>query len=171
MECKDEISSFRGAFSFLSNFYPAAVEYEGDIYPTVENAYQAAKTLDRRLRPQFVNCRPSTAKRLGRALSVRPDWLRVREKIMNDLLVKKFSDEWMAKKLLETGDRPLVEGNKWGDTFWGRCDGVGVNKLGMILMEIRSSIREARRRERSIGERLERIAEVKQARARRGQYV
>jgi len=39
--------------------------------------------------------------------------------------------------LLQTGDEELIEGNKWGDRFWGVCKGKGKNNLGKILMKIR----------------------------------
>ena len=34
----------------------------------------------------------------------------------------------------------LIEGNEWGDTFWGTCDGIGENHLGKILMRIRNEM-------------------------------
>lgn len=41
-----EISDFSGGNHFLSNFHPSPVTMDGVIYPTVEHAYQAAKTID-----------------------------------------------------------------------------------------------------------------------------
>ncbi|MCD7839045.1 MAG: hypothetical protein LUG46_00305 [Erysipelotrichaceae bacterium] len=38
-----EINRFRNEYAFLSNFYVVDIEYEG---PSVEHAFQAAKTLD-----------------------------------------------------------------------------------------------------------------------------
>ena len=38
----------------------------------------------------------------------------------------------------------LVEGNKWGDQFWGMCRGYGLNRLGGILMQIRAELREGK---------------------------
>lgn len=32
--------------------------------------------------------------------------------------------------------------NTWGDKVWGVCNGEGENRLGKILMRIRSEIRE-----------------------------
>ena len=32
----------------------------------------------------------------------------------------------------------LVEGNYWGDTFWGICNGEGTNWLGILLMAERA---------------------------------
>ncbi len=37
---------FKGKYDFLSNFAPSAVELDRDDYPTVEHAFQAAKTSD-----------------------------------------------------------------------------------------------------------------------------
>lgn len=42
--------------------------------------------------------------------------------------------------LINTGDAELIEGNSWGDTFWGECNGIGENNLGKILMKIRKEI-------------------------------
>jgi predicted NAD-dependent protein-ADP-ribosyltransferase YbiA (DUF1768 family) len=47
----------------------------------------------------------------------------------------------LREKLIDTGDRQLIEANDWGDTFFGVCDGVGRNHLGEILMKIRSNIK------------------------------
>src|SRR3954468_6821071 len=47
------IDSFQGEYRFLSNFWPAGVEFEGITYPTAEHAYQAAKTLDVALRKRI----------------------------------------------------------------------------------------------------------------------
>ena len=43
---ESEILSFDGEFAFLSNFSPSLLEYEGLTYPTLEHAFQAAKSLD-----------------------------------------------------------------------------------------------------------------------------
>ena len=42
---------------------------------------------------------------------------------------------------MATGDRVLVEGNDWGDTYWGMCNGEGKNYLGKMLMSIREEIK------------------------------
>lgn len=61
---------------------------------------------------------------------------------MQDLVWQKFSNSpELAKMLLETGDAVLEEGNDWGDTFWGICDGKGENHLGKILMHTREKLR------------------------------
>jgi len=60
---------------------------------------------------------------------------------MTDLVRQKFSNPQLAKQLLDTKDFELIEGNTWGDTFWGVCSGKGQNNLGKILMQIRNELK------------------------------
>lgn len=124
-----------GEFSFLSNFY----EHDGW---TVEHHYQAAKTDD----PQWVKrilraSTPAAAKKLGRKAPIRLGWDDERITVMRTLLRLKFIDPKMRVLLHSTGDAELIEGNWWGDTFWGVCKGVGENNLGKLLMEMREVLR------------------------------
>jgi ribA/ribD-fused uncharacterized protein len=137
------IKRFRGKYSFLSNFYPADVVFEGVSYPTVEHAFQAAKTFLLHEREEIRNTTdPFLAKGLGRRVLLRADWDEVRLSLMEILLRQKFAPHtFLAKRLLETGDALLVEENTWGDRFWGVCNGNGQNMLGRILMEIRKDLR------------------------------
>ena len=139
---KEVIDSFGGEYSFLSNFFPCKIEYERIHYPTTEHAYQAAKSLDVADRQRVaLLISPASAKKIGRTLNLRPDWESVRLKIMEEILLLKFQKTRFCKLLLETGDRQLVEGNYWNDTFWGVCRGKGENHLGKLLMKIRDHLR------------------------------
>jgi predicted NAD-dependent protein-ADP-ribosyltransferase YbiA (DUF1768 family) len=40
-----KIVSFDGKYEFLSNFAPVTIHFDGHEYPSVEHAYQAAKTV------------------------------------------------------------------------------------------------------------------------------
>jgi predicted NAD-dependent protein-ADP-ribosyltransferase YbiA (DUF1768 family) len=62
---------------------------------------------------------------------------------MRDLIRIKFSKDPLKSRLLNTGDSELIEGNWWGDKFWGVDErtGVGKNNLGKILMEIREELK------------------------------
>lgn len=143
------IVSFTGENRFLSNFYPAIVHLEGMQFPTVEHAYQAAKTLDLEIRDIIANLTsPGLAKRMGHKLALRPDWDdRMRLRTMESLLLQKFHPERVeARLLINTGWVHIVEGNTWGDTFWGAVKGqdgnwFGDNHLGEILMDIRRRLR------------------------------
>lgn len=133
------IVEFRGEYRFLSNFYPAEVELDGKEYPSVEHAFQAAKTLNPLSRARIHVCETAGgAKRLGKTVPLREDWEEVKIDVMTNLVTQKFSRHpELKEKLLATGDRELVEGNWWGDTFWGVCRGTGENHLGKILMQVR----------------------------------
>ena len=73
---------------------------------------------------------------------LRPAWDDIKLNVMRDLVWRKFSeDPELRAKLLATGDAELVEGNAWGDTFWGvDQSGKGENHLGKILMETRTRL-------------------------------
>ena len=127
---------------FLSNFAPSVVELDGDRYHTVEAAYQAAKTEDKRQRRQFQGLiYGGRAKRLARSLQVRAGWDQLKDGVMLSLLRQKFAVEPMRSKLLATGDAYIEETNWWGDQYWGVFRGKGLNKLGHLLMQVREELR------------------------------
>lgn len=138
------IEFFRGKYSFLSNFYDALVTYEGKTYRSAEAAFQAAKSLDDDIRRKFIMLEPYKAKRQGRKIELRPDWEEVKQKVMYDVLKSKFSNPNLKERLLATGDEFLVEGNTWGDTYWGFDVNKksGSNVLGVLLMKLREELRE-----------------------------
>ena len=137
-----KIAVFQDEFRFLSNFWPSTVTFEGIEYTSVEHAYVAAKTTNLQLRKQIAACKiPAEVKKLGRKLKLRPNWDDVKISVMRELVREKFTRHPDLRRLLkDTGDAELIEGNWWGDTFWGRYNGVGQNWLGKILMEIRDEL-------------------------------
>jgi ribA/ribD-fused uncharacterized protein len=138
---RQEIGPFRGEYRFLSNFAPCEILYEGIIYPTVEHAYVASKTKNRKIRAIVAGIPTAgAAKRFGRGIELRKDWFRVKKVIMVSLLRLKFQQPEFKAKLLATGDARLVEINYWGDQYWGVCDGTGVNMLGTLLMIVRAEL-------------------------------
>ena len=135
------IDSFRGEYGFLSNFHKCRVEFEGMVYPSVEQAFQAAKNPDPKYRSLIAAAgSPVTAKRMGKKTQLRHDWEEVKEGIMLELLKSKFSDPALREKLLATGEAELIEGNNHWDRFWGVCKGEGQNKLGKLLMRVREEL-------------------------------
>ena len=110
-------------------------------FSSVEHAYQAAKMVSEATCIQIRDAKsPSQAKRLGKILPIRADWNEVKIGVMRDLLIQKFSWPILKRRLLDTGDELLVEGNTWGDTFWGVYRGKGENILGKLLMEVRDAV-------------------------------
>jgi|CXWL01.1.fsa_nt_gi ribA/ribD-fused uncharacterized protein len=132
-----KIAEFSGDYRWLSNFWPCEIEMDGCVYPSVEHAFQAARTPPHKRHPfRRPGVTASQAKRLGRKLHFCDDWDDVKDGIMLDLVRKKFAPgSELSKKLLDTGDSVLEEGNTWG-----ACRGKGKNKLGLAIMLVRSEL-------------------------------
>jgi N-glycosidase YbiA len=138
-----KVLEFQGEHRFLSNFFPSEITHDGITYPTVEHAFQAAKTLDFHERWKIAHLKtPGQAKRAGRELTLRPDWDVVKRPIMLELVTLKYVRHRILRcHLLATGNAELIEGNTWGDTYWGKCRGKGENHLGKLTMLVRSQLR------------------------------
>lgn len=163
---KDAITCFANSneskYGFLSSFSKCKITYGGLEYSSVEALFQSFKTNDIEEKKRlFAGDRSAVdAKRNGGrngALQGKlPDgW--DPEKAMYDAVFAKFSqNDDLARKLLATGDRQLVNGTNDGeyrkdrDTIWGVdlgdkvSDGyyVGNNTYGRICMQVRKDIEE-----------------------------
>ncbi|MCY4584590.1 MAG: NADAR family protein [Bryobacterales bacterium] len=136
------IDRFAGPYRFLSNFFPRPLLWQGERWPTAEHAYQAAKCSrsdDFRMIRNAPS--PGAAKRMGRKVALCEDWEAVKEKVMLAVVRAKFEDAHLRRLLRATGSAELIEGNHWGDRFWGVCRGEGENRLGKILMKVRAETR------------------------------
>jgi len=140
----NSIVLFQGEYRWLSNFGAVEIYFDGELYPSVEHAYQAAKTHNAEQRKQIRNATtPGKARRLGQEVDLRSDWESVKLSVMRRCLAQKFDptvNSDYAAALLATGNRFLVEGNSWGDHFWGVHKGEGCNHLGRLLMDIRADL-------------------------------
>lgn len=137
------IAKFEGQYFFLSNFFECPVTYKGITFTNTEAAFHSQKDVNRAV--EFAHLDPSSAKKLGRKVTLRSDWEQVKDDIMYEVLVAKFTQNAALKiLLLRTGDQELIEGNWWNDTYWGVCRGVGKNTLGKLLMRLRQEIREGK---------------------------
>jgi ribA/ribD-fused uncharacterized protein len=137
-----KIERFNGDFEFLSNMYPCDIEYGGTSFNSVEQAYQYYKTTSPKEKLNILRCNePKKAKVLAKKFKyVREDWLKFRIGLMYQLLKLKFEIPELRDALLLTNGYELIEGNWWGDHYWGVCDGVGENNLGKLLMKIRDEL-------------------------------
>ena len=145
------ITKFDGDHFFLSNFFPAPLEFEGMMFKTSEHAFQAMKTEDLDERRWVADQQTAgQAKRAGelladvasflrgRKITLRPDWNEIRVDVMENIVREKFrQNPHLIDELIATGSEDLIEGNNWNDTFWGVCSGNGANWLGRILMKLR----------------------------------
>lgn len=137
--------STRDTYGCFSNFSPHGFELEGVYWPTSEHYFQAQKFAGT---PHCEQIRlvknPKEAAKMGRDRKrpLRSDWEQVKEEIMGKAVLKKFQTHADIREiLLGTGEEEIVE-NSPIDYYWGcGADGSGKNRLGMILMEIRQTIR------------------------------
>ncbi len=136
------MTRFRGAYAFLSNFYPSPIPVGDLVAPTAEHAFQLLKTNNLEERRWICDAAtPAMAKRRGRTVTIRADWFQCRLEAMGMVLRMKFAPGTeLAAQLIATGDADLVEGNTWGDQFWGVSRGRGQNHLGRLLMKIRAEL-------------------------------
>jgi ribA/ribD-fused uncharacterized protein len=150
-------------FRFLSNFYfspivhkfnrfLSSIAQEGDTYASVEHFYQALKATTREDHELVrLTGSPKEAKCMGSTIKLRSDWedgapcidLSFKELVMLHGLRMKFNQhEDLKQKLLDTGDRDLIEYAPWGDTYWGvDKKKFGQNRLGKLLMTVRAGLR------------------------------
>ena len=137
-----EINNFSGEYEFLNNGYLCPVVYEDEVYPSLEHAYQAAKTDDLDLRENIKSCLTVTdARSNGKNVILASDWQTKKLEIMETLIRNKFNDNFDLKlKLVLTQNADLVQGN-CRDTFWGQNKyNVGENHVGRLLEKIREEI-------------------------------
>ena len=143
----DKINFYRtsGEYGCFSNFSEHPVKIYGRVWKTSEHAFQAQKFLDEKTQIKIANCpTASLAAKEGRKRTnkLRPDWEKIKDRIMREVVLAKFSQHEAAKTtLLGTDAKVLVEHTK-NDAYWGDGgDGTGRNMLGRILMETRTKLR------------------------------
>lgn len=135
--------AFVGDLAFLSNMYPCrmhlSVNGTAYTFTSAEAAFQAGKCVrDSDVALLAASKSGYDAKKLGRRVKMRPRWDDERVAWMKKVIRAKFnSSPLLMQKLVETAPMELVEENDWHDTFWGVSGGVGENRLGKILMEVR----------------------------------
>lgn len=133
-----------GYYYEFSNFHQSIIGKEN--WPTVEHFYQANKTLDSEEKVKVLAAlTPNIAKKLGKQLTLRPDWEEVKYDIMYAGVKEKFTRHNNLKHLLlRTGNKQIIEWTWWGDKIWGMCSKTekGCNALGKILQMVRSELME-----------------------------
>ena len=128
-----KIKEFRDEYRWLSNFIGG-----------VEQKYQAAKCKHEEDAQKILRMKPGEAKRAGRKVEMRENWEEIKLTVMEDLLRSKFNSEPFRTNLIKTGNMEIIEGNTWGDKFWGvdLQSGIGENHLGKLIMKIRSELQQ-----------------------------
>ncbi len=137
------INKFKDTYAFLNNSYLVDIKWNGKIFSSSEHLYQAQKTEN----PEDIEkirlaSSPKRAKRMGRQIEIRPLWDEFKFAAMYVVLLEKFNQNFdLQEQLLNTGDEELIKNNNHNDVYWGVCNGVGINCLGRILMDIRNKIK------------------------------
>lgn len=135
----------------FSNGHPSVVRFGVYECPTIEHAYQAAKTRDAEWQLRIITASepfgPSGAKSLGQRAPLRKDWESVKNLVMLFFLRQKFyGHAGLGAILLSTDKEELIEGNTWHDNYWGNCychrcsTKCGRNVLGALLGRVRDEL-------------------------------
>jgi len=127
---------------YCSNFYRTPITVNGRSYPTVEHFYQASKTLIPEEHEMVRTvATPKEAKFAGYHVTLRRGWDDIKERVMLVGLRAKFTKYSVLRaKLLATGDAILHEDSPW-DKYWGYAKGKGLDRLGILLMQVREELR------------------------------
>lgn len=142
-------------FYVLSNFSSFRLTWHGFDFDTSEHAYHWTKfydpPFDRNTKLPSIRAQVLDARSAHDALKiaqehkdhVRADWDDIRVTVMYNIVSAKAQQhEYVRRKLLETGDRELVE-DSWRDSFWGwGPDRDGLNMLGVLWMRVRAELRQ-----------------------------
>ena len=140
---EDKIFFYPKEFYVFDNFSSFQIEYNGILFPTSEHAYQAMK---------FIKTNPEIFEKIKNARSahdaqkiatenkdeVDKEWNKKKRLIMKNILRNKINQHpYVLKKLLQSGNREIVE-DSWRDSVWGWGENKdGQNLLGQIWMELR----------------------------------
>ena len=147
-EKMDEVIGFypREFYPF-DNFSSFKVEWNGYLFASVEEAYQAASFMgsdDELVEKIKKSHSADEAQRIAYANrdKRREDWDDVKISIMEELLRLKIEQNpYVKKKLLQTGDYMIVEDSP-KDDFWGwGPNRNGQNNLGKLWMKLREELK------------------------------
>lgn len=141
-ETGKSILFYENKFYPFSNFSAFEVIWEGEVWKTVEHAYQAAKFKDEKIKKRIQNARSAhDAMKLAKIVyddKKRKDWHDVKLSIMESIVRAKLSQHYyVQKQLILTDNRELIE-NSPRDSYWGwGPEKNGHNHLGKIWMKLR----------------------------------
>lgn len=153
LDTDKQIFFYEQEFYVLSNFSSFKLYWKDIDFDTSEQAYHWEKFLTYKtisiIELGEIRSKILAARSAHEAFKIaqyykefrRPDWEEVKFSIMKSILWAKVNQhEYVKKKLLETGDRELVE-NSWRDDVWGwGPDKNGQNMLGKLWMEVRNEL-------------------------------
>ncbi|MFW6109832.1 MAG: NADAR family protein [Patescibacteria group bacterium] len=141
------VGFYEREFYCFSNFSSFSVTWQGKYWQTSEHAYQAA---------HFFETAPKLAEQIRKANSaheaykiakrnadkISEDWNNRKIEVMEEIVRHKLNQNpYIKHKLIQTGDRKIVEDSP-KDNFWGwGPDRNGRNELGKIWMRLREELK------------------------------
>lgn len=144
---------FKGEKRFLSNMFRTPIKFDSKyqflfptfkcddrIYPSSENLYQSLKFPDWPV--DFTAIEPKESKNMSRKFDIREDWEEVKDEAMRLALFFKFAFNNALATMLIATEGHIEEKNDWRDCYWGTYMGYGHNKLGIMLMELRTMLKD-----------------------------
>ena len=139
-------SSKERPYGPFSNFSRHPITIDGVAYATSEHYFQSRKFTDPEIQERVRHAStPMEAANIGRdrSLPLRPDWDRIKDRVMYRALLAKFTQHSdLMALLMNTGGEVLVE-HTVNDRYWADGgDGTGKNVLGLLLMILRTHLRE-----------------------------
>jgi N-glycosidase YbiA len=154
-----------GPYKVFSNFAPITFLYRDITWSSSEQAFQCMKFYYEKEGDSETNKKlyeycvlivntssPAKCKELGmtKDLPIRNDWdqiengiFSVKDRFMFEIVLAKFGYNREARDLLLSTEDKILEEASPSDNYWG-TDGTGKNRLGQILMMIRTHFRKLR---------------------------
>lgn len=141
---KEPVLFYGGQWGCFSNMSSYAVEMDGKVFMTSEHAYQYSKFSDESIKEKILMARSGYGAKmiaLENKSLVAPNWSSMSLEVMENILRKKLEQHpHIKEKLLETGDREIIEASP-SDAFWGwGPDKNGLNHHGKIWMKLRGEL-------------------------------
>lgn len=147
LDTAEQVFFYEQDFYVLSNFSAFTLMWKGLRFDTSEAAYHWEKYTPNEIGVgHLIRTAPSAHEAFQIAhkyrSAQRPNWDDVKVGIMLDILrAKAAQHEYVARKLLSTGHRTLIE-NSWRDDYWGwGPNRDGKNMLGKLWMQVRDELR------------------------------
>ena len=144
------IHLFRSWRDALSNFHPTTLKTDEGVFKSAEHLYQYRLLTHHKKWHEAEQCKH--AKHAGKAKSIAAiavtshsaSWRNQEEVVMESICTLKLAQSPIfCKELLSTGDKKLFH-NMESDAHWGiGKDGLGENKLGVILEKVRKAAHES----------------------------
>ena len=143
---QNQVFCYERDFYVFSNFSAFMIKWSGDTFPTSEHAYQAEKFRNHHITTyNAIKEAPSAHEAFKLAQENKhladPDWDEKKFDVMVSILLEKaIQHRYVLQKLVQTGDREIIE-DSWRDDVWGWGPNKdGKNLLGKAWMEVRTNL-------------------------------